>query len=101
LKSESHLRFQAKSFENQQLTFVSGRISVRVAIIYRLHPTKKYGLKAADFFKEFSGFVYSLATNSGHLLILNDFNIHWNWQRNPNTKQLDDILRLANLRQHV
>ena len=28
-------------FENYQLTFISGRISVRVAIIYRLHPTKK------------------------------------------------------------
>ena len=49
-------------------------MSVRVGIIYRLHPTKKNGLKAADFFKEFSGFVDSLATNSGHLLILGDFN---------------------------
>ena len=62
LKCETHLRFQAKSFENYQLTFVSGRISVRVSIIYRLNSTKKY------FFKEFSGFVDSLATNSGHLL---------------------------------
>ena len=51
LKCESHLGFQA--FENYQLTFVSGGISVRVSIIYRLHPTKKNGLKAADFFKEF------------------------------------------------
>ena len=39
LKCETH--FQAKSFENYQLTFVSGGISVRVAIIYRLHPTKE------------------------------------------------------------
>ena len=64
LKCETHLRFQAKSFENNQLTFVSGGINVRVAIIDRLHPSKKNGLKAADFFKEF---VASLATNSGHL----------------------------------
>jgi len=34
LKCETHLRFQAKSFENYQLTFVSGGISVHVAIIY-------------------------------------------------------------------
>ena len=101
LKCETHLRFQAKSFENYQLTFISGGISVRVAIIYRLHPTKKNGLKAADFFKEFSEFVDSLATNSGHLLILGDFNIHWDCQRNADTKQLADILRSANLRQHV
>ena len=76
LKCETHLRFQGKSFENNQLTFVSGGISVRVAIIYRLHPTKKNGMKAADFFKEFSGFVDSLATNSSHLQILGDFNIN-------------------------
>jgi hypothetical protein len=41
------------------------------------HPTKKNGLKAADFFKEFSGFVNSLATNSDQLLILDDLNTHW------------------------
>ena len=90
-----------KSFENYQLTFISGGINVRVAIIYRLHPTKKNGLKAADFFKEFSGFVDSLSTNSGHLLILGDFNKHWACQRNAVTKQLADILRSANLRQHA
>jgi len=73
---------------------------VRVAIIYRLHPNKEKGLKAADF-KESSGFVNSLATNSGHLLILGDFNMHWDCQRNTDTKQLADILRSANLRQHV
>ena len=65
--------FRLSIFENYQLTFVSGGISVRVAIICRLHPTKK----AADFFNDFSEFVDSLATNSGHLLILSDFNIHW------------------------
>jgi len=56
LKCETYLRFQAKSFETYQLTFTFGGISVRVAIIYRLHPTRENGLKAADFFKEFSVF---------------------------------------------
>ena len=32
-----------------------------------------------------SGFVDSLATNSGHLWILGDFNIHWDCQRNAQT----------------
>jgi len=64
------------------------------------HTTKKNGLKAADFFKEISGFVDSLATNSGHLLILGGFNIYWDCQRNADTKQLADILRSSNLRQH-
>jgi len=95
------LRFQDKCFEDYQPTFISGEISVRGAIIYRLHPTKKNGRKAAYFFNEFSEFVDSLATNSGHLLILGDFNIHWNCQKNAGTKQRADILRSANLRQHV
>jgi len=82
-------------------SLLSEEISFRVPIIYRLHPTKKHGLKAADCFKECSGFVDSLATNTGHLLILGDFNIHWDCQRNADTKELVDILRSANLRQHV
>ena len=63
--------------------------------------SKKNSLKAANFFKEFSKCGDSIATNSGHLLILGDFNIHWNCQKNADTKQLADILRSANLRQHI
>jgi hypothetical protein len=101
LKLQNHFRFQARSFENYQLTFTSGGVSVRVAIVYRLHPSKKNGLKTVDFFREFSEFVDSLATNSGHLLILGDFNIHWDSQVNADTKHLSDILRSASLTQHV
>jgi len=36
---------------------------VCVAIIYQLHPSKKYVLKAADLFKEISEFVNTLATS--------------------------------------
>jgi len=43
----------------------------------------------------------TLAAKSGLLLILGDFNIHWDCQRNADTKELVDILRSANLRQHV
>jgi len=70
-------------------------ITVRVVIIYRLNPSKKNGLKAADFFWK------SSETNIAHLLILCDFNIHWGCQKNADTKELDDFLRSANLRQHV
>ena len=90
MKCETHLHFQAKSFEIYKPTFVSGGISVVVAIIYRLHPTKKNYLK----------FVDSLATNGDYLLILDDFKIQWDCQRNADTKQLPDILKPANFRQH-
>ena len=35
------------------------------------------------------------------MLILDDFNIHWDCQTNADTKQLADILRSANFRQQV
>jgi hypothetical protein len=35
------------------------------------------------------------------VLILDDFSKHWDCQRNVNTKQLADVLRSTNLRQHV
>jgi len=57
------------SLENYQITFVSGGISVHVNIIYRLHQTKNCFMKTADFFKECSEFIDSLASNSGYLLI--------------------------------
>ena len=38
---------------------------------------------------------------SSHLLILGDFNIHWDCERNADTKQLADILRSANFTQYV
>jgi len=62
---------------------------------------RKHCLNAADFFKESSRLVDSLATNSSQLLILGDFNILWDCQRNLDTKQLADILRSANIRQRV
>ena len=46
-------------------------------------------------------FIESLATNNGRQLILGDFNIHWDCRRNPGSKQLADILKSANLGQHV
>ena len=49
LKFEKHYRFLARPFENYHLTFISSGVSVWVAIMYRLHPTEKNGLKAGDF----------------------------------------------------
>ena len=67
-----------------------------------LHPSKKNDLKTVYFCSEsYLEFVDSLATNSGHLLILGDFNIHWDSQVNADTKHLSDILRSASLTQHV
>lgn len=101
LKFQRRPPLKVKSFENYQLTISSGGINIRVVIVYRLHPTKKNGIKSSDFFTEFAEFVDSIATSNDHLLILGDFNIHWDVPSNPDTRHLSDILRSANLTQHV
>ena len=45
LKLQNHFPFHARSFENYQLTFTSGGESVRVAVVYHLHPSMKNYLK--------------------------------------------------------
>ena len=99
LTIEHQATFKARSFENLQLTITSGGTNVRVAVIYRLHPTKKNGLKSSDFVRKFGEFFDSVATNNGHLLILGDFNIHWDCPEKSDTIHLSDTL--ANLIQHV
>jgi len=96
LKRGTYWCFQTKSFENYQLAFVSRGISIRVAIIYRLLPTKKNGPKAADFLKNISEFVDSLATNIGYLLFLGYINRYWD----TDIKQPADNFRSPNLKQH-
>ena len=93
LKRHKHSHFHAKSFQNCQLTFISG--GVRIAISYRPHPTKKHGLKTGDFFRELSELVDFLLTSNGHLLILGDFNVH------HETRCLSENLMSANLIHHV
>ena len=51
LKFEKHSRYQARSFENYQLTFMFRDVNLRVAIIYRPHPNKENGTMAEDCFQ--------------------------------------------------
>ena len=57
LKFKKHPCFKTNSFENYQFTFTSGGVTVRVTIVYRLHPTMKNCLKSSDFFRELSEFI--------------------------------------------
>ena len=68
IKFKQTLLFQSSAFENYQLTFRSGGVTVRVAVACRLHPAKKNGQKFSDLFREY---VDSFAICSGHLYIAN------------------------------
>ena len=87
VKCETHMCSQVKSFQNYQLTFTSGWYMCSFCYYLQITPNQEKGLKAADFFKEISEFVESVAINSGHLLILGEFKIYWDYERNADTKQ--------------
>ena len=79
LKFEKHSRFQARSFENYQLTFISGDVSVRVVIVYRLRLAKNNRSRAGNSFREMSEFVDLLTASKEHLLIIETFNVRWDF----------------------
>ena len=54
---------------------------------------KKNGLKSSEF-------GYSLATSKGHLLIVGDFNIHWDSLSDASIKHLSSISKSASLTEH-
>ena len=74
LKVKTHAPYKTKSFENLQATVTCSGTSVRISVIYCLHPNKKKNnVTSNDFFVEFAAFIDSLACQNGHLLLLGDF----------------------------
>ena len=67
-KFENH--FQARPLENHPQTVRSSGVSMCIANVHQIHPTRKHGLKTADFFRKCAQFVDSLATGSRYPLIL-------------------------------
>ena len=102
LKIKTHVPYKAKSFENFQATVTCSGTTIRLAVIYRLHPQlKKNGVRNLDFFEEFGSFIDTLASQTGHLILLGDFNIHWDIKDELNIKLLVELLASSNLTQHV
>ena len=76
-------------------------MTTRVLLIYRLIPSRINKLRANDFHADFHNLFDQHALRNGHLLIVGDFNIHWDVDEDREKLLLDDMLKSANLRQHV
>ena len=70
-------------------------------LIYRLIPSSINILRANDFHADFHDLFDQHALRNGHLLIVGDFNIHWYVDEDREKLLLDDMLKSANLHQHV
>ncbi len=70
--------FNASSFEAIccNLQFPGTSIPLKVAVIYRLHPTAENKLTTTSFITEFTEYLSTISLLPGNLLIVGDFNFH-------------------------
>ena len=74
---------------------------VRLGVVYRPPTGCKTGYPMSTFLEELESYAYSRVTMSGKLLLLGNFNLHFENQNNKNTKKFQDILYATDLVQHV
>jgi len=75
--------------------------TLKLIIVYRPPPTTVNGLRNVDFHTEFSDLLSKQVDTSASLLILGDFNIHWDNPDQRDTRLLKDTLESQGFRQHV
>lgn len=92
---------QAVSFESMSCELCHGTSVVKLAVIYRPHPTATNKFTKAQFFEEFEDFVIRYTLNGVNPIIVGDFNFHVDVDADKDALQLKNILASANLTQHV
>jgi hypothetical protein len=93
--------FQATSFETMSVLITVGSQAFRVVVIYRVPPSKRNKILKCKFLEEFADLVEQAATWTGRLLLVGDFNVHWDQQDDAEKKQLAELLDAFSLTQHV
>ena len=92
---------ESSSFECIQLMITATSVAIRLVTIYRVPPNQKNRITQGAFITEFALLLESLATATGRLVIIGDFNIHWDDNNNYEQKQLKELLEMHNLHQHI
>ena len=87
------------SFECLNFVISHGKHSVRTVALYRPPPSAANKLKETMFHEDFGQLVSSISNKN--LLILGDFNFHWDEPDNRHTRLLVQLFDSADLVQHV
>ena len=87
------------SFECLNFTISHGKLTVRTVALYRPPPSATNKLKDSMFHEDFGTLVSSISNKN--LLIIGDFNFHWDIQDNRQTCLLAQLFDSADLVQHV
>ena len=76
-------------------------LTFRFIIVYRIPPSTANKLLKSAFISDFSDLLETVATSSGKLVVLGDFNIHWDIQSDKETSDFASLLDSFGLEQHV
>lgn len=89
------------TFQFVEVSIIHNAVNTRIVVVYRPPPSRKARAPFSTFLHEFADLLACLAVANGRLVILGDFNIHWDVQDNPETTKFRDLLDAHNLRQMV
>lgn len=103
LKSKMKKSHKFKSFELFDLYVYGGKDNdvTHFLNIYRPPPSTKNVSSVSEFLREFSTLLESTILESGHLVILGDFNIHMEAEINSDSAKFKDLLESFGLVQNV
>ena len=90
-----------QTFEYMEVLFKSKPHSFRIVVLYRPPYSTKNGLRNSMFIKEIPDFLDNICLQSGHFLMVGDFNFHMDKPDECYPAQLAGLLSSRNLTQHV
>ena len=73
----------------------------KIVIVYRIPPSASNGIKKCSFLQDFTDMLENVLPQNGRLIVLGDFNVHWDNKLSAETIELTSILNSFNLTQHV
>ena len=104
---KSHLQVKKLSF-NEYISFESLMINLNISTksylflaLYRTPYSTNQPITMLTFLEEFLDHISSLFRSSKNIIILGDFNIPWNTSEHPDTTNMQEILDMHDLNQHI
>ena len=91
--------YDFKCFEACHFQMRSCKNVINVIVLYR--PPDNFKFDYNIFIKELNVLLFDMLKTESPLLILGDFNVHWNNTTDPNTRKLISTFKSHNLTQHV
>ena len=83
------------------LVMVEGNVTWRIATVYRPPPSSKNGLTNSQFLKDMEAMLTELSMLPGRLLIMGDFNLHFDDLNDKHVRSFRDLLEAVGMTQHV